>query len=75
MCLAIPGRILKIDGDDALVDFGGVRRKANVSLVDAKPGAYVIVHAGFAIQLLDEREAKESLKLWAQVLEGSAPDA
>jgi len=73
--LAIPGRILKIDGDDALVDFGGVRRKANVSLVDAKPGAYVIVHAGFAIQLLDEREAKESLKLWAQVLEGSAPDA
>ena len=75
MCLAIPGRILKIDGDNALVDFGGVRRKANVSLVDAKPGAYVIVHAGFAIQLLDEREAKESLKLWAQVLEGSAPDA
>jgi hydrogenase expression/formation protein HypC len=75
MCLAIPGKILEIDGNDALIDFGGVRRRANVSLVDAKPGAYVIVHAGFAIQLLDEREAKESLKLWGQILEGSAPDA
>jgi hydrogenase expression/formation protein HypC len=75
MCLAIPGKILEIEGVEALVDFGGVRRKANVSLVDATPGAYVIVHAGFAIQLLDEREAKESLKLWGEVLGGSSRDA
>lgn len=75
MCLAIPGRVVKVEGDDALIDFGGVRRKANVSLVDAKPGTYVIVHAGFAIQTLDPREARESLKLWKEVLAGSAPDA
>lgn len=73
--MAIPGKILEIEGVEALVDFGGVRRKANVSLVDATPGAYVIVHAGFAIQLLDEREAKESLKLWGEVLGGSSRDA
>jgi len=73
--LAIPGKVLEIEGDDALIDFGGVRRKANVSLVDAKLGTYVIVHAGFAIQTLDPREAKESLKLWKEVLAGSAPDA
>mgnify|MGYP001568753057 FL=1 len=73
--MAIPGRVLEIDGNVALIDFGGVRRKANVSFVDAKPGTYVIVHAGFAIQTLDPREAKESLELWKNILEGSAPDA
>jgi hydrogenase expression/formation protein HypC len=70
MCLAIPGKVTKMKGDEAYIDFGGVRRWANVSLVDAKVGSYVIVHAGFAIQVLDEREAKETLKLWSQVLEG-----
>jgi len=75
MCLAIPGKVLERRGDEARVDFGGVRRWVNVSLVDVPVGGYVIVHAGFAIQVLDERDAKESLALWGQVLEGGARDA
>lgn len=51
------------------MDFGeGTLRSVNVSLVDAKVGQYVIVHAGFAIHTLDEEEAKESLALWRELL-------
>ena len=49
MCLAIPGKIVKIDGDVGDVDFGGVIRKANLSMVEAKVGEWAVVHAGFAI--------------------------
>ena len=70
MCLAIPGRVVKIKESEAKVDFGdGTARSVNISLVDAKVGQYVIVHAGFAIQTLDEREAEESLKLWQEILQ------
>ncbi|OGD53548.1 hydrogenase assembly protein HypC [Candidatus Bathyarchaeota archaeon RBG_13_38_9] len=70
MCLAIPGKIMKIDGDLAKVDFGdGTAREVNASLVDVKIGEYVIVHAGFAIEILDEKAAKETLKLWDEILE------
>jgi hydrogenase expression/formation protein HypC len=70
MCLAIPGKIVKIDGELAKVDFGdGTAREVNASLVDVKVGQYVIVHAGFAIEILDEKAAKETLKLWDEILE------
>jgi len=70
MCLAVPAKVLELDGDHALVDFGGgVTRKVNVSLVDVKVGEYVIVHAGFAIQVMDEKSAEESLKIWREILE------
>lgn len=69
MCLAIPGKITKIEGDLAEVDFGdGTRRQVNISLIDAKVGQYIIVHAGFAIEILDEEAAKETLKLWDEML-------
>jgi hydrogenase expression/formation protein HypC len=68
MCLAVPGKVVAIDGSIAKVDFGGVQRETNVSLVDVKVGEYVIVHAGFAIQIIDEDEAKETLKLWEELL-------
>lgn len=69
MCLAIPGRITSIDGSMAYVDFGdGTKREVNISLVDVKVGEYVIVHAGFAIEILDEEAAKETLKLWDEIL-------
>ncbi len=68
MCLAIPGRVVSIDGEAAEVDFGGVLRRVNVSLVDAEVGQYVIVHAGFAIQVMDEDEAAETLRLWEDLL-------
>ena len=70
MCLAIPARIVEVKGSVAKVDFGeGVLREVNVSLVEAKAGDYVLVHAGYAIQVLSEEEAKETLRLWSEILE------
>ncbi|AIZ55971.1 hydrogenase 2 accessory protein HypG [Candidatus Methanoplasma termitum] len=69
MCLAVPGKIVKIDGDTGDIDFGGVIRKANITMVEAKIGDWAVVHAGFAIEIMDEEEAQETLKLWNDVLE------
>lgn len=69
MCLAIPAKVVEVKGDIAKVDFGsGVLRDVNVSLVEAKVGEYVIVHAGYAIQVLDEKAAQETLQLWNELL-------
>jgi hydrogenase expression/formation protein HypC len=69
MCLAIPAKVLEKTGNNAKVDFGdGTKRDVNISLVDVHLGDYVIVHAGFAIQVLDKKDAEESLKLWAEIL-------
>ncbi len=69
MCLAIPAKIMSMQGEKAQVDFGqGVLREVNVSLVEAKMGDYVLVHAGYAIQVLEEKEALETLSLWNDVL-------
>lgn len=73
MCLAIPAKIVSVEGDEAQVDFGeGVLRDVNVTLVEAKAGEYVLVHAGYAIQVLSEEEAVETLRLWNEVLEAEA---
>ena len=70
MCLAVPGKILEIDGDTARVDFGGITREANVVLVpEAAVDSYVLVHAGFAIQVLNEAEAEETLSLFRELAE------
>ena len=72
VCLAIPAKVLEVNGNIAKVDFGqGVAREANIMLVDAKVGDYVLVHAGYAIEKLDEKAAQESLNMWRQVLEQS----
>ena len=69
MCLAIPARVLEKKGDMAKVDFGeGTLREVNIALVNVNVGEYVIVHAGFAIEVLDEAEAKETLNLWNEIL-------
>ncbi len=69
MCLAIPAKIVEIHGDMAKVDFGaGTVREVNVSLVEAKVGEYVIVHAGYAIEILDQKAAEETLALWNEIL-------
>lgn len=58
MCLAYPGKIKKIENQQATVDFDGVQKKVNISLVpDAVKGDYVIVHAGFAIEKLSNEDA------------------
>jgi hydrogenase expression/formation protein HypC len=60
---------MSVDGDKAQVDFGeGVLREVNVTLVNAKVGDYVLVHAGYAIQLMDEKDALETLRLWKEIL-------
>ena len=69
MCLAVPAKVLSVDGDQAQVDFGGASRTVNVSLVQVETGQYVIVHAGFAISVMDEKEAQESLETWREYLE------
>lgn len=67
MCLAIPGKILEVKGKEAVVDYGGVKRKARLDLVEAKEGDYVIVHAGYAIETMKEEEALETLKIMEEI--------
>jgi hydrogenase expression/formation protein HypC len=68
MCLGIPMRIKKIKDDFAEVESGRLTRTINIQMLkDIKIGDYVIVHAGFAIQKVDPRKAKETLKLVAEV--------
>jgi hydrogenase expression/formation protein HypC len=69
MCLAIPALIVNVEGNRANVDFGqGVLRDVNISLVEVKVGDYVLVHAGYAIQVVEKEEAKKTLKVWKEVL-------
>jgi hydrogenase expression/formation protein HypC len=64
MCLAIPSRIVQIHDNMATIDVDGVQRETSLLLLeDAHVGDYVIVHAGFAIQRLDEEAALETLRL------------
>ncbi len=68
MCLAVPMRIIDIDGRAANVDSGGVRRKVRIDLLDGlSVGDYVLIHAGLAIARLDEKEAEETLSLLREV--------
>ena len=67
--MAIPAKVIQISGDTARVDFGaGTIRDVNISLVEAKIGEYVIVHAGYAIEVLDQKAAEETLALWNEIL-------
>ena len=74
MCLAVPGKILSIDGDDPLlrqgrVEFAGIVKQANLAyLPEAQPGDFVLVHAGFAIALIDEAQALATLVWLAEGL-------
>lgn len=68
MCVAVPARIVRVQGGMALVDLEGVRRDVSLALVDdVAVGDYVIVHAGFAIQRLDEQDALATLELLSEM--------
>jgi hydrogenase expression/formation protein HypC len=70
MCLAIPSKITKIENNMATIDVDGVQREASLLLLeDPKVGEYVIVHAGFAIQKIDESAAQETLSLLREAAE------
>ncbi len=62
MCLAIPGKIKSISGHKAIIDYDGLEKEANVSLIDGQVDDYVIVHAGFAIEKLSKKDAAKTLK-------------
>ena len=64
MCLAIPAKVIKIEGKSAEVEIGGVSKKISIEFIDkVNLGDYLIIHAGFAIQKLDEEEAKITLSI------------
>ena len=74
MCLGIPGKILSIYEDHgtkmAKIDFGGVSREACIEVIpEAEPGDWTIVHAGFALNLLSEEEAQETLEILQEMAE------
>jgi hydrogenase expression/formation protein HypC len=70
MCLAIPGKIVKIfeDGNSALVDFDGIQQKVIIALLqNPQVGKYVIIHAGYAIETVNEEEALEAINQWKEI--------
>jgi hydrogenase expression/formation protein HypC len=70
MCLAIPALIKSIKGKDADVEIGGVSRRISLYLTpDAKVGDYVLLHTGYAISIVDQQEAEETLRLFEQIAE------
>jgi len=67
MCLGIPGIIKKIHGDTADVDFGGVVKEINISLIEPDIGQYILAHAGFAIETIEKSDAEETIALLLQL--------
>ena len=67
MCLAIPAEILSIDGDNAVVSVGEVKKTVSLALVEGVSiGDYVLVHVGYALERLDPAEAERTLALFAE---------
>ncbi len=72
MCLAIPALITSIDDKEAEVEIGGISRRISLWLTpEAKVGDYVLVHTGYAINVLDQEQAKETLDILRQIAEGA----
>ena len=68
MCLAVPMKIVEIKGDEGFVESSGLKRKVNLSLLkNPKIGEYILLHAGFAIERVKDKEAKKTLKLLREI--------
>ncbi len=68
MCLAIPAEVLKVDGNTGVVDYGGLEQEVSLDLVeDVRPGDYVLVHVGFAIEKLSKDAALETLAIFKEL--------
>ena len=75
MCLAIPGKIVSISGNTAIVDFDGIEQEVIIALVlNPKVGKYVIIHAGYAIEQMDEKDAMEAIEQWKEIAEDQSLD-
>ena len=69
MCLAIPVRVVSIEGDEAEAEIAGVKRRVGITLTpEVQVGDYVLLHTGYAIGVVDEAEAKETLKLLEEIV-------
>jgi hydrogenase expression/formation protein HypC len=72
MCLAVPVKITKVAGKEAEVDIGGISQHISLWLTpEAKVGDYVLLHTGYAISVLDQEEAQETLKLFQEIAESA----
>lgn len=70
MCIAVPSKVLKIEGKVAETELGGVIRKVSIEMVpEVKVGDYVMVHAGLAISIVDKEEAEMERELWEELME------
>ena len=71
MCLSVPAKIIRIEGEYARVSIGGIEYKACLQLLDEKVvlGDYILLHTGFAIQKLSEEEAEETFRLLREISE------
>ena len=67
MCVAYPGKVLGVNGRTAEVDFDGNVASVNIGLVDVKTGDYVLVHAGMALEAMNEEKARGLLETWEQL--------
>ena len=76
MCLAVPMQVMTIEGDNACCEIDGVQRQASLMLVEGVAvGDFVLIHAGFAIEKLDEADAEETLRIFRQLLaDGVLPE-
>jgi len=71
MCLAIPALIKKVEEKEADVEIGGISRRISLWLTpEAKVGDYVLLHTGYAISIVDQNEAEETLKLFEEIAKG-----
>ena len=67
MCLAIPARVINLDGDQALVDVGGIQKSISIALVDdVAVGEYLLVHVGYALNKIDPVEAEKTLAMFVE---------
>ena len=68
MCLAVPALVKQINGSEAVVDMAGTSYRASIQLTpEVKVGDYVLLHTGYAIQVIDEKEAKETIKIFQEI--------
>ena len=76
MCLGVPGRVIRVDGTIAVVDFFGVSRQVRLELVDepVAPGDYILNHVGFAIRRIPQAQIAETLALYEQLLREAEND-
>lgn len=79
MCLGIPGKVIEISDEDGLkmgkISYGGTVSKACLEYVpDIKIGQYTVVHAGFALSIIDEEEAMKSYEIWQELSEAAAKE-